>query len=79
MLTLVATAAGLVIGVLALLMALDPYDTGRGSLFETKGVRPQGPRTANASRGRDPAIRPSRRADRPAARSLSRDTSTGSR
>lgn len=55
-LVLVGTVTGLLLGLLALLMAVDPYDTGRGSLFETKGVRPQGPRTANASRGRDPAF-----------------------
>jgi hypothetical protein len=53
---LVATLAGVTLGLLALMMAVDPYDTGRASLFETRGVRPQGPRTAHASRGRDPAF-----------------------
>jgi hypothetical protein len=36
--------------------ALDPFDTGRSPLFQKAGVRPQGPRTAGASRGRDPAF-----------------------
>ena len=46
---------------LALLLAtvflLDPYDTGRSPLALGQGVREQGPRTAAASRGRDPAFR----------------------
>jgi hypothetical protein len=33
---------------------VDPYDSGRSTLFKTDGVRIQGPRTAHASRGRDP-------------------------
>ncbi|MGX5733920.1 hypothetical protein [Bosea thiooxidans] len=33
---------------------LDPYDSGRSPLRLKEGVRPQGPRTALASRGRDP-------------------------
>ena len=33
---------------------IDPYDTGRSPLQLKEGVRPQGPRTALASRGRDP-------------------------
>lgn len=33
---------------------LDPYDSGRSPLKLKEGVRPQGPRTALASRGRDP-------------------------
>jgi hypothetical protein len=53
--------AGLALGLtggfcaLVLLFAalLEPYDTGRFRLFEAQGVRPQGPRTAAASRGRD--------------------------
>jgi len=49
--TLVAMAA-----VVAFAYALDPYDTGRSTLFAKPGVRPQGPRTANPSRGRDPAF-----------------------
>ena len=49
------TALCLVAGYLALALVLDPYDSGR-SPFGTRGVRPQGPRTAAASRGRDPAF-----------------------
>ena len=37
-------------------MVIDPYDTGRSPLSLKEGVRPQGPRTAAASRGRDPAF-----------------------
>lgn len=48
---LVVTAA-----ILAAAFLLDPYDTGRPGLFAKPGVRPQGPRTAAASRGRDPAF-----------------------
>nr|WP_245281301.1 hypothetical protein [Methylobacterium sp. ZNC0032] len=33
---------------------IDPYDSGRSPLKLKEGVRPQGPRTALASRGRDP-------------------------
>lgn len=33
---------------------IDPYDSGRSPLKLGEGVRPQGPRTALASRGRDP-------------------------
>ena len=36
------------------LAAVDPYDTGRFSLIAARGVVAQGPRTAHASRGRDP-------------------------
>ncbi|GJD95795.1 hypothetical protein OCOJLMKI_3009 [Methylobacterium iners] len=49
------TAAGLLAGYLALAYAVDPYDSGRSGLFPASGLRPQGPRTAAASRGRDPA------------------------
>jgi hypothetical protein len=49
-------AAVLLIGILGAAYAIDPYDTGRSSLLKKPGVRPQGPRTANASRGRDPAF-----------------------
>ncbi|WP_246504754.1 hypothetical protein [Microvirga antarctica] len=35
---------------------IDPYDTGRSVLLQKAGVRPQGPRTAAASRGRDQAF-----------------------
>src|SRR5215213_8083367 len=41
---------------LAAAYAIDPFDTGRPGLFAKAGVRPQGPRTAGASRGRDPAF-----------------------
>lgn len=54
--TLVAGTAAAILAVLALAFAIDPYDTGRSTLFEKAGVRPQGPRTANPSRGRDPAF-----------------------
>ncbi|GJD59852.1 hypothetical protein [Methylobacterium dankookense] len=50
------SALCLVAGYLALAFALDPYDSGRSPLG-TVGIRPQGPRTAAASRGRDPAFR----------------------
>jgi hypothetical protein len=54
----VLIALGVTVGTVALLLAaaiaLDPYDTGRFGLWESKGVRQQGPRTATASRGRDP-------------------------
>lgn len=52
---LAAAAALLLAGYLALALAVDPYDTGRPRLVDRDGVRPQGPRTATASRGRDPA------------------------
>lgn len=41
---------------LGALAAVDPYDTGRYSVLAARGVAAQGPRTANASRGRDPAF-----------------------
>lgn len=53
---LVVAAALLMVGVLTLALAVDPYDTGRPRLLARDGVRPQGPRTAAASRGRDPAF-----------------------
>jgi hypothetical protein len=49
-------AAALLTLTLAASYAIDPYDSGRSTLFAKAGVRPQGPRTANASRGRDPAF-----------------------
>ena len=49
------TGVGLIAGYLALAYAVDPYDSGRSGLLAAQGVRPQGPRTAAASRGRDPA------------------------
>lgn len=53
---LVGTAAALALGYLALAYAVDPYDSGRSTLFSAGTVRPQGPRTAAAIRGRDPAF-----------------------
>lgn len=47
--------ASLGAGYIALALVVDPYDTGRSSLLSRGGVRPQGPRTASAVRGRDPA------------------------
>src|SRR3954467_12540888 len=49
-------AAAILGSLLAIAYALDPFDTGRPGLFAKAGVRPQGPRTAGASRGRDPAF-----------------------
>jgi hypothetical protein len=40
--------------VFAFVFAIDPYDSGRFGLFSIKGVSDEGPRTANASRARDP-------------------------
>ncbi|AWN38321.1 hypothetical protein [Methylobacterium radiodurans] len=53
---LVGTAAALALGYLALAFAVDPYDSGRSRLFSVGAVRPQGPRTAAAVRGRDAAF-----------------------
>ncbi len=54
--TLVAAAA-VACGLLVIgLSVLDPYDSGRALSIGKPGVAPQGPRTANASRGRDPAF-----------------------
>jgi hypothetical protein len=55
-LALTAGAAALLSGALAAAYLLDPFDTGRSPLLQKPGVRPQGPRTAGASRGRDPAF-----------------------
>jgi hypothetical protein len=52
---LLAAAAGVLVAMLAVAYLIDPYDTGRSTLFGKAGIRPQGPRTAAASRGRDPA------------------------
>lgn len=52
--TFALAAAGLVLALLALAFLVDPYDTGRSPLSLKTGVSPQGPRTAAASRGRDP-------------------------
>lgn len=54
--TLVAGTLAVLAAIVALAIVVDPYDSGRSTLFEKPGVRPQGPRTANASRGRDPAF-----------------------
>ncbi|TXM67480.1 hypothetical protein FV226_21875 [Methylobacterium sp. WL12] len=54
--TAVFTAAAILSGYLALAVAIDPYDSGRSRLFSVGAVRPQGPRTALAVRGRDPAF-----------------------
>ncbi len=55
-----AAALGLtalaVAALVAFLVVLDPYDSGRLTPFPQPGVAPHGPRTANASRGRDPAF-----------------------
>lgn len=53
---LLAATVALLLVLVALACAVDPYDTGRSALIVKPGVRPQGPRTANASRGRDPAF-----------------------
>ncbi|CAO4165150.1 hypothetical protein [Methylorubrum populi] len=50
------TAIGLLAGYLALAILVDPYDSGRSTLLSAGAVRPQGPRTAAALRGRDPAF-----------------------
>lgn len=52
----VVTVAACLIGTLTLAWLIDPYDTGHTPLSLREGVRPQGPRTAAASRGRDPAF-----------------------
>lgn len=53
---LLLTAAVLTVTLLALAFLLDPFGTGRTPLSLKEGVRPQGPRTAAASRGRDQAF-----------------------
>lgn len=53
-----AFAAGTILvfaGLLGFVVAVDPYDTGRLALLKAPGVPAQIPRTAHASRGRDPA------------------------
>lgn len=52
--TLLAAAALISAAFLTLALLVDPYDSGRTPLALKEGVRPQGPRTALASRGRDP-------------------------
>lgn len=51
----VIAVAGILLGYLALAVAIDPYETGRSTLFSRNSVRPQGPRTAVVLRGRNPA------------------------
>lgn len=41
---------------LGFVVAVDPYDTGRYSLLRVAGLPAQTPRTADASRGRDPVF-----------------------
>ncbi|MBN9447075.1 MAG: hypothetical protein J0I67_09195 [Bosea sp.] len=52
--TFALAAAGLALALLAFAVLVDPYDSGRSPLKLKPGVSPQGPRTAAASRGRDP-------------------------
>lgn len=52
----VAASAAIFAVLLAALAILDPYDTGRLTFLNHPGGAKQGPRTANASRGRDPAF-----------------------
>lgn len=54
--TFAAVAAAIFVGILGAALLVDPYDTGRFGIDYPKGVRTQGPRTANASRARDPAF-----------------------
>lgn len=54
--TLVAGIALMLALYLGLAYAVDPYDSGRSGLLSVEAVRPQGPRTAAALRGRDPAF-----------------------
>ncbi len=53
--TAMMVAAAVLVSVIFLAVIVEPYDTGRVRLFEAPGVRPQGPRITNASRGRDQA------------------------
>lgn len=52
--TFLLAATLLAAALLALAFLIDPYDSGRSPLTLKTGVSPQGPRTAAASRGRDP-------------------------
>lgn len=52
----VGGSLGLLLVLVGASVLLDPYDTGRFALVRHPSVREQGPRTANASRGRDPAF-----------------------
>lgn len=51
---LVATAAGLFVALVGVLLLVDPYDTGRTGVIGSRGLGEQYPFTANASRARDP-------------------------
>lgn len=53
-LAVLCAAAALFAAAVLLLALSDPYDSGRFSLMPDIGVNDGGPRTANASRGRDP-------------------------
>jgi hypothetical protein len=53
-LTFLGAAALLFVALGGMLAAADPFDSGRFALLRGSGVGVQGPRTANASRGRDP-------------------------
>jgi hypothetical protein len=53
-LTFAAAAASLSVALFGLAVVLDPFDTGRYAFLRTRGVPEQGPRTAHASRARDP-------------------------
>jgi hypothetical protein len=55
-LLLVGAGLGMLAILTAVIFVVDPYDTGRPGWINKPGVRPQGPRTAAASRGRDPAF-----------------------
>jgi hypothetical protein len=52
--TLFLSIVALFAAYLGLAALVDPYDTGRSTLLSRSAVRPQGPRTASAVRGRDP-------------------------
>ena len=53
--TFLAVAAGLVAAVACTLFVVDPYDRGHGPVARP-GTVERGPRTANVSRGRNPAF-----------------------
>jgi hypothetical protein len=55
-LTFCATVVLTIIAVLAFLVVLDPYDTGRLTPYQRVGMFDTGPRKAHASRMRDPAF-----------------------
>jgi len=54
--TLVGSAAAFGLSILALLVVLDPYDTGRLTPFPRAGVPDTAPRGTKASQSRDPAF-----------------------